>query len=106
MLDRKRGEVGCKRWWKANTVKHPVCFPAIDSENNFLLQSHRRLAADLQLPGVFSLPLVAEDETLVGTIIYAGEPDALSTESFHAIQCRRRTTTGRRTSIGERPSTQ
>ena len=62
--------------------KAPGLFPAIDSENNFLLQSHRRLAADLQLPGVFSLPLVAEDETLVGTIIYAGESDALSTESF------------------------
>ena len=62
--------------------KAPGLFPAVDAENNFLLQSHRRLAADLQLPAVYSMPLVAEDETLVGTIVFGGQPGELCSEAF------------------------
>lgn len=62
--------------------KDPGLHPAIDQENNFLLQSHRRLAADLQVTGVFSQPLVAEDGTMVGALVYAGEANNLAVDGF------------------------
>jgi len=62
--------------------KQPGLYPAIDQENNFLLQSHRRLAADLQVTGVYSQPLIAEDGTMVGAIVYAGEQNDLAIDGF------------------------
>jgi len=63
--------------------KQPGVFPAIDDENNFLLQAHRRLAADLQAESVFSQPLISEDEELVGVIVFAGQANVLSSDAFH-----------------------
>jgi multidrug efflux pump subunit AcrA (membrane-fusion protein) len=63
--------------------KQAGLFPAIDDENNFLLQAHRRLAADLQAESVFSQPLVTEDDELVGIVAFAGNTADLSTDAFH-----------------------
>ena len=63
--------------------KESGVFPAIDEENNFLLQAHRRLAADLQAESVYSQPLVAEDGELVGALVFAGQTINLSSDPFH-----------------------
>ena len=62
--------------------KQAGLFPAVDDENNFLLQAHRRLAADLQAEAVFSQPLMTEDEELVGIIAFAGSASELSSDAF------------------------
>ncbi len=62
--------------------KQPGMFPASDQENNFLLQAHRRLAADLQVPSVFSQPLVTEDGELVGAIVFGGEAKDFEPNAF------------------------
>lgn len=62
--------------------KQPGLFPALDDENNFLIQAHRRLAADLQAEAVFTQPLMTEDEELVGVIAFAGKAADLSTDAF------------------------
>lgn len=62
--------------------KQPGLFPATDTENNFLLQAHRRLAADLQVESVFSHPLIAEDGELIGSIVFTGEANLLKPDSF------------------------
>ena len=67
---------------ESQTRKEAGLFPAIDQENNFLLQSHRRLAANLQTESVFSHPLVTEDDDIVGAIVFSGEAKALQSDQF------------------------
>ena len=38
------------------TRKRPGLFPAINDDNNFLLQAHRQLASTIQSESVFSIP--------------------------------------------------
>ncbi|QEG24332.1 efflux RND transporter periplasmic adaptor subunit [Mariniblastus fucicola] len=67
---------------ESQTRKQPGLFPAVDQENNFLLQSHRRLASNLQAEAAFSQPLVAEDGEEIGSIVFVGEQSQLQSESF------------------------
>ncbi len=64
------------------TRQSPGLFPAVDEDNNFLLQSHRQLASTIQAESVFSHPIVTEDEEVVGAIVYAGPKDTLSSSQF------------------------
>ena len=68
---------------ESQTRKQPGLFPAIDQENNFLLQSHRRLASNLQVESVFSQPLTTEDGDFLGAIVYSGDAASIQTEQFH-----------------------
>ncbi len=68
---------------ESETRKEPGLFPAIDEENNFLLQAHRQLSSSLQTEAVFSQPLVADDETVVGALVFSGEAKDLQSEQFY-----------------------
>ncbi len=67
---------------ESETRKEPGLFPAIDEENNFLLQAHRQLASSLQTETVFSQPLITEDETFVGALVFSGEAKYLQSDQF------------------------
>jgi len=67
---------------ESQTRKQPGLFPAIDQENNFLLQAHRRLASNVQTESVFSQPLETEDGEFVGAIVFAGESKVLTLNQF------------------------
>ena len=67
---------------ESQTRKQVGLYPAIDQENNFLLQAHRRLASNLQVESVFSQPLIAEDGDFLGTIVYSGDAVDLQTDQF------------------------
>ena len=80
------GSQTCRCWLNAmvesDTRKESGIFPAVDQENNFLLQAHRQLASSLQAEAVFSQPLIAEDETVVGVLMFSGEAKYLQAEQF------------------------
>ena len=62
--------------------KQPGVFPAIDQENNFLLQAHRRLASNLQIESVFSQPLVTEDGEFMGSLVFSGDAQVLQLDQL------------------------
>ena len=60
------------------TRKRPGLFPAINDDNNFLLQAHRQLASTIQSESVFSIPLYNEEERCLGAIVMTGTRAMLS----------------------------
>ena len=52
-------------------------YPAEDSGNNFLLQTHKQLAGVAQCEAVYSLPLVCDDGTIIGAIAMTGSKKTL-----------------------------
>ena len=60
--------------------KESAVFPAIDPENNFLLQAHKQLASFTHAESVFSCPLVTDDDVARGSIVFTG-PAAMLTDS-------------------------
>ena len=54
------------------TRKQPGLFPATD-DNNFLLQAHKQLASVTQTQSVYSQPLTADDDTILGALILTGD---------------------------------
>jgi multidrug efflux pump subunit AcrA (membrane-fusion protein) len=67
---------------ESETRKEAGIFPAVNEENNFLLQAHRQLASSLQTESVFSQPLVTEDENVVGALVFSGEAKYLQSNQF------------------------
>lgn len=62
--------------------KQAGVFPAVDQENNFLLQAHRRLASNLQIESIFSQPLVTEDGEFIGSLIFSGDAQVLQLDQI------------------------
>ena len=60
------------------TRKRPGLFPAINDDNNFLLQAHRQLASTIQSEAVFTIPLYNEEERCLGAIVMTGTRAMLS----------------------------
>lgn len=57
---------------ESTTRKQSGMYPAVDSENNFLLQAHKQLAATSQTEAVYSQPLISDDDSILGAIIFTG----------------------------------
>ena len=81
-----RGSEISRSWLQAmvesQSRKQFGVFPAVDQENNFLLQAHRRLSSNLQVESVFSQPLVTDDGDFVGSIVFTGDSKILQMEQF------------------------
>ncbi len=60
--------------------KQPALFPAMDMDNNHLLQAHRQLASGSQIEAVFSFPLITEDDQAIGAVVLTGDKEQLSSE--------------------------
>ncbi len=62
---------------EATTRKQPGLFPAINKENNHLLQAHKQLAAATQSESVYSIPLFSDldkdNDQPLGAIILTGK---------------------------------
>ncbi len=54
------------------TRKTTGLYPAIDDQNNYLLQAHKQLAATTQVESVRSLVLTGEDDQILGAIVFTG----------------------------------
>jgi len=62
--------------------KTPGLFPAIDPNNNHLLQAHRQLASCLQAEAVYSFPLLDDDERIAGSIVMTGTEEQLRSDQL------------------------
>jgi biotin carboxyl carrier protein len=67
---------------ESSTRKQPGVFPAVDENNNFLLQAHKQLAATVQSEAVYSFPLTTDDEQTVGSVILTGNRALLASNQF------------------------
>ena len=54
------------------TRQEPGMHPAVDVDNNHLLQAHKQLAASTHCEAVYSHPLLTEDEEAFGAIVFTG----------------------------------
>ena len=54
------------------TRKQPGVHPALNADNNFLLQAHKQLAGYAQCEAVYSQPLVTADDTVFGAVVMTG----------------------------------
>ena len=63
------------------TRKQRGIFPATD-DNNFLLQAHKQLASVVQTESVYSQPLTADDDTILGALVFTGDRAMLSSPQF------------------------
>lgn len=57
---------------ESTTRKESGIYPAIDDDNNFLLQAHKQLAATAMVGAVRSHPLVDEEGQIVGSVVLTG----------------------------------
>ena len=64
---------------ESTTRQQAGLFPAIDDDNNFLLQAHKQLAATTQSEAVYSQPLIDEDDAMLGSIVFTGPKSLLET---------------------------
>ena len=81
-----QGSVSSREYLQAmvesETRKRAGLFPAIDDENNFLLQAHRQLAAVVQAEAVCSTPLYTSTDDCIGAIVFTGDRGMLSSGQF------------------------
>ena len=81
-----QGSVSSREYLQATveseTRKRAGLFPAIDDENNFLLQAHRQLAAVVQAEAVYSTPLYTSTDECIGAIVFTGDRGMLSSGQF------------------------
>ena len=81
-----QGSVSSREYLQAmvesETRKRAGLFPAIDDENNFLLQAHRQLAAVVQAEAVYSTPLYTSTDECISAIVFTGDRGMLSSGQF------------------------
>lgn len=67
---------------ESTTRKQSGIYPAVDGENNFLLQAHKQLAATSQTEAVYSQPLVDDEDSTMGAIIFTGPKTILGSSQL------------------------
>ena len=60
------------------TRKQPGVYPALDSENNFLLQAHKQLAVSQQVECVRSHPIFDSEQEVIGAFVAIGKTQLLN----------------------------
>lgn len=80
-----RGSENSRNWRQAlvesTSREEPGLYPALDPDNNFLLQAHRQLASATHAEAVFTCPLI-EDDKVRGAIAFSGPQSLLAADHF------------------------
>ena len=61
---------------ESSTRREAGMFPAVDPDNNHLLQAHKQLAGTTHAEAVFSHPLITEDDEVFGAVVITGPKTA------------------------------
>ena len=80
-----RGSEHSRNWRQAliesTSREEPAHYPALDPDNNFLLQAHRQLASATHAESVFTCPLI-DDGRVRGAIAFSGPKNLLTADHF------------------------